>query len=338
MDSLTQIVLGAATGEAVLGKKVGNKAILWGAIAGTIPDLDVLANLFTDPLTANEVHRGFSHSIVFSILFSPVFGWLINKIYKKKEATWKDWSMLMFWGMFTHPLLDAFTTWGTQLFWPFSFKVSFKNIFVVDPLYTVPFIVCVILAMFYKRNNPKRSKINWMGIYLSSGYLVVTLLLKWYTYGVFKQSLEDQNIDYLEIQTKPTPLNSILWNANIKTKDSYLIGSYSLFDKDKNVSFKAFKKNYHLLNGKENHPLIMRLIKLSENWYTLQKVGDELYFNDLRFGLLGDESSSTTFVFRYLLENDNNGDLKVIQSAQNPKDIKPMLKQLWQRILGNKFF
>ena len=93
-----------------------------------------------------------------------------------------------------------------------------------------------------------------------------------------------------------------------------------------------------MLNGKENHPLIMRLIKLSENWYTLQKVGDELYFNDLRFGLLGDESSSTTFVFRYLLENDNNGDLKVIQSAQNPKDIKPMLKQLWQRILGNKFF
>lgn len=65
MDSLTQIVLGAAVGEAVLGKKVGNKAMLYGAIAGTIPDLDVLARNFVDTVTATEWHRGFSHSIFF---------------------------------------------------------------------------------------------------------------------------------------------------------------------------------------------------------------------------------------------------------------------------------
>ena len=65
MDSLTQIVLGASVGEAVLGKKVGNKAALYGAIAGTIPDLDVLAGYFVDEITAIEWHRGFSHSILF---------------------------------------------------------------------------------------------------------------------------------------------------------------------------------------------------------------------------------------------------------------------------------
>ena len=80
MDSLTQIVLGAAVGEAVLGKKVGNKAMLYGAIAGTIPDLDILSGYFTDTLTAIEWHRGFSHSIFFSVLFAPVFGWLFNKL------------------------------------------------------------------------------------------------------------------------------------------------------------------------------------------------------------------------------------------------------------------
>ena len=69
MDSITQIVLGASVGEAVLGKKVGNKAILYGAIAGTIPDLDVLANYFTDALTAIEIHRGFTHSFVFALFF-----------------------------------------------------------------------------------------------------------------------------------------------------------------------------------------------------------------------------------------------------------------------------
>ena len=74
MDSLTQIVLGAAVGEAVLGKKIGNRAMLWGAIAGTIPDLDVFVRYFTDPITATEMHRGFSHSLVFAVLMAPILG------------------------------------------------------------------------------------------------------------------------------------------------------------------------------------------------------------------------------------------------------------------------
>lgn len=79
MDSLTQVVLGAAVGEAVLGKKVGNRAMLWGAVAGTIPDLDVFLRLFTDPITATELHRGISHSLLFSLLVAPLLGFLVRK-------------------------------------------------------------------------------------------------------------------------------------------------------------------------------------------------------------------------------------------------------------------
>lgn len=140
MDSLTQIVLGAAVGEAVLGRKVGNKAMLYGAIAGTIPDLDTFVGAFTDPVTAIEIHRGFSHSILFAVLFAPIFGFLISKIERKSSAGWQDWSKLMFWGLLTHPVLDAFTTWGTQLFWPLEIRLAFKNIFVIDPLYTLPYL------------------------------------------------------------------------------------------------------------------------------------------------------------------------------------------------------
>ena len=88
MDSLTQIVLGAAVGEAVLGKKIGNKALLYGAIGGTIPDLDVCLGLFTDTITAIELHRGFSHSILFSILMAPLLGWFVNKLENKKNLGW----------------------------------------------------------------------------------------------------------------------------------------------------------------------------------------------------------------------------------------------------------
>ena len=107
MDLVTQMVLGASVGEATLGKKVGNKAIAWGAVAGIIPDLDVLAFFFTDPLTSIELHRGFTHSIFFSLLLAPLLGWLISKIHKNESATWRNWTLLMFLGLLTHALLDA---------------------------------------------------------------------------------------------------------------------------------------------------------------------------------------------------------------------------------------
>ena len=157
MDSLTQIVLGAAVGNAVLGKKIGNKALLYGAIAGTIPDLDVISRQFTDTITAIEWHRGFSHSIIFCILMSPILGWLTNKIERKLNLGWQPWAKLFFLGLLTHPLLDAFTTWGTQLFWPLDTRLAFNSIFVIDPLYTLPFLTLTVWSMFYNRNSEKRT-------------------------------------------------------------------------------------------------------------------------------------------------------------------------------------
>ena len=81
MESLSQVVLGGAVGEATLGKKTGNWSVMWGAIAGTIPDLDDIWARMFDPVTEASLHRGFPHSITFSILAAPVFGWLGAKIH-----------------------------------------------------------------------------------------------------------------------------------------------------------------------------------------------------------------------------------------------------------------
>lgn len=335
MDSLTQIVLGAAVGEAVLGKKVGNKAILWGAIAGTIPDLDVLTKLFFDSVTSNEMHRGFSHSIVFSILFAPIFGWLVFKLYKSKKATWRGWTMLFFWGLFTHPLLDMHTSWGTQLLWPLKYKFSYNNIFVVDPLYTLPFLTFLIFAMIQKRGTVKRARLNNMGIYVSSAYMVLTIFFKGITYSVFKKSLKSQNIEYLDIETKPTPMNSILWTANVETNTSFLIGYYSLLDTDKNIEWRSFQKKHELLGEYQNDPMILRLAKLSHNWYTIEKRDGKLYFNDLRFGLMGISPKEERFVFAYELKVVD-GKLTAQETEKNTSEVKPMLAALFQRVIGNK--
>jgi len=335
MDSLTQIVLGAAVGEAVLGKKVGNKAMLWGAIAGTIPDLDVLNNFFYDAVTSNELHRGFSHSIVFSLLLAPILGWLVFKLYKGKKATWQGWSKLFFLCLVTHPLLDMHTSWGTQLFWPLQYKFSYNNIFVIDPLYTLPFLFFLIFAMLNKRGTVKRARLNWMGIYISSAYMLLTIVLKGFTYFVFKESLISQKIDYKAMETKPTPVNSILWTANVETKDSFLIGYYSLFDSDKNIKWRCFQKNHQLLGGFIDDPLIHRLAKLSHNWYTIEKRDGKLYFNDLRFGLMGVSPTEKRFVFAYEL-TVKNGVLYAEETEKNTSEARPLLAALYQRVLGHK--
>lgn len=332
MDSLTQIILGAAVGEAVLGRKVGNKAMLYGAIAGTIPDLDVFASHFTDTVTALEIHRGFTHSIVFSILFAPVFGWIVSRYERLKE--FKGWSLLFFWAFVTHPILDAHTTWGTQLFWPFDERLAFKTIFVIDPIYTVPFLVFLILAMRQKRHAVKRRFYNHMGLLISSTYLALTFLLKWLAFNQFQSALKSQNIDYLQIDTRPSPLNTILWSANIETEDAYLLGNYSFFDTQA-ITFETYPKDHQLLGNLVNEAPVKRMIDISDGWYTITKNNDSLYFNDLRFGLLSLEPHSQNFVFQYKIEVDTLGKVQYIETSKNKRDGMKLLSELWTRIKGN---
>jgi inner membrane protein len=332
LDSLTQIVLGAAVGEAVLGRKIGNKAMLYGAIAGTIPDLDVFSAFFTDKVTALEMHRGFTHSIFFSVLFAPIFAFIVTKFEKYKNV--KDWSWLFFWAFITHPILDAQTTWGTQLFWPLDIRLAFKNVFVIDPLYTLPFLVFLILAMRQKKESKKRHFYNNLGLIISSSYLVLTLVLKGISYQTFTKELAAENIQYKEIETKPTPLNTILWTANVATENAFLIGHSSFFDKNP-VEFSSYPKNHELLGDLIHQPKVKRMIAISKGWYTINKKEGVLYFNDLRFGALSIKPNAADFVFKYKIEIDANGIPFFIEVPKDKSASKKLLSELWERIKGN---
>ena len=332
MDSLTQIILGAAVGEAVLGKKIGNKAMLYGAIAGTIPDLDIFSSYFTDTVSALEIHRGFTHSIIFSVLFAPIFAWLVTRYESYKDL--KGWSWLFFWAFITHPILDAHTTWGTQLFWPFETRLAFKTIFVIDPLYTLPFLVFLILAMFQKRTSKKRRLYNNLGLIISSGYLGLTFILKDMAFTKFEAALNEQNIAYRQIDTRPSPLNTILWNANIETEDAYLLANYSFFDTQP-ITFEAYKKDHELLGDLAENEKVKRMITISKGWYTIVKTDQQLLYNDLQFGLLSMEKGAQNFVFQYEIIRDDQGTVQFIEQEKDKRDGKKMMIDLWTRIKGN---
>ena len=386
MDSLTQIVLGASVAELTLGKKIGNRAILWGAVAGTIPDLDMITSFMVDDITANEWHRAFTHSIFFCILASPFFAWLIKKseklflslflgiifslfffafsgnfsvqigllcgyllstflifrYFKNKvgEATRADWTKMFFWCLITHPLLDCHTSWGTQLLWPLPYKLSWNNIFVADLFYTVPFLCCVAILMFYKRNNPKRRTWNSIGIGISSIYVVITLVFKWVTYNQFENALQRQEIEYLKISTRPTPFNAILWSANVETSDHYYMGFRSLLDKTEDVHFAKIPKNHDWIEHLMDERDIQRLIKLSQDEWAITKTDTCWLFNDLRFGQMDEPSEDGEFVFSYAIKEGPNGlDIQALDPGVRREDdmfeeMKEGLKRIYIRAKG----
>ena len=116
MDSITQIALGAAVGESVLGRRIGNKAMLWGAIIGTLPDLDVFVPL-GDAVRNFTYHRSVTHSLLMLLLATPLMVWLINRIHPSLYEHRARWAVMVYLVFATHVLLDSFTTYGTQIFW-----------------------------------------------------------------------------------------------------------------------------------------------------------------------------------------------------------------------------
>src|ERR1043165_4339109 len=238
MDSLTHIVLGAAIGEAVLGKKIGRKAMLWGALADTIPDFDVFASCCTTPAQQLLVHRGITHSFFFILVMSPILGWLWSKWFRKSEVPMRSWTWLFFLGMFTHVLLDSLTSYGTGWFEPFSsYRVSFNTIFVADIFYTLPFLICILVALIAKNGSPRRTKWNKAGLWISTLYLLFTFVNKWHVHDVMKSSLDKEGIYYDDFVVTPTPLNNFLWMGYTHDSLGAYIGYYSLFDKSKDVTY-----------------------------------------------------------------------------------------------------
>jgi inner membrane protein len=234
----------------------------------------------------------------------------------------------------THPILDAHTTWGTQLFWPLDLRLAFKTIFVIDPIYTLPFLAFLILVLFQKRTSKKRRLYNTLGLTISTIYLGLTFLLKGLAFTKFKNALQNQNITFNQIDTRPSPLNTVLWSANIETKKEYLLANYSFFDTQP-ITFDAYPKHHDLLGDLANNDTVKRMIAISEGWYTIIKKDGDLYYNDLRFGLLSLEAGSQAFVFQYKIEVDAFGRVTFIEQAKDKRDAKELLIDLWLRAKGN---
>lgn len=401
MDSLTQIVLGAAAGEVVLGKKVGNRAMLWGAIAGTIPDLDTLVgNLFMSEIDALAFHRGISHSLLFSLLGALLFGWIVQQIYKSNyhkeigisartvffggitiamfyfskstqaslvclaislvisgglflflkrryfsqnsyqvnNTITRDWQWLFFWSLVTHPILDSFTVYGTQLFAPFSdYRVAFNNISVADPFYTLPFLICLIVASFLHRSSIQRRWWNYAGIIISSMYMLFTLINKSQVNQVIKSTIKEDGLVANKYMTNPSILNNFLWSATVETDSFYYQGLYSIFDTDKKFKLAQIPKNRHLAIDSGNDRVLNILKWFSNDYYAyIIREDGKLQFNDMRYGTFrGEGNSENDYIFRFVLDESDAGySLDEAEGGPPEGSEDQMMKDLFNRVKG----
>tara|TARA_B110000211_G_scaffold190044_1_gene216474 strand:+ start:644 stop:1663 length:1020 start_codon:yes stop_codon:yes gene_type:complete len=337
MDSISQLVLGAAVGEAVLGKKLGNRAILWGAIGGTIPDLDVLSGVFLSELGELTFHRGISHSLLFSVLFALLLGWLIHRFNKPTSlVTKKEWQIMLFLAFFTHVILDCFTVYGTQVFAPFSsYRVSWGSVAVVDPLYTIPLILCLVITRFIIRTKKTRRIVNYLGLALSTLYLVFTVYNKERVHTVFENELKAQNIEVTRMMTSPTIFNNILWSCTAEANDAYYVGLYSFYDTVP-VKFSKIEKQHKLIQNIDSDHTITSLRWFSDNYFCIENVEGKLLFNDLRFGAYLDKNGENTdYIFSFLLEEED-GKYEMVETIMGPpKDLRQeYIDNFFARIWG----
>lgn len=286
MDSITQAVLGAAIGEAVLGKKIGGKGAIIGAAVATIPDLDVALYLFYDKFDMLSIHRGFSHSILFSLLGAFLIAYILQKIkWTKKINYWRLW-IFTWLALFTHMLLDAFTAYGTQLFLPFSdARVGFDSVNVVDPVYTLPLLIGLFFSLLIYKNKPSRPIFNYIGIIVSTLYLLGTLGVKNKVEKHFQKELSEQNIEYHSLLTMPVGVANINWYGVAKTNDGLLMHKYSIIN-DQHLPFEYFPIKDHLLNGL-NPVLVNKMKWFAKGFYTVEKDGDKLRFYNLQVDMRG---------------------------------------------------
>ena len=300
MDSLTQMTFGAACGEAIIGKKVGRKALVWGAVLGTIPDLDVFIPL-GGPVNNFVYHRGFSHSLILLALLSPIMAWLITIAHSETKGHYRRWVLLSFLVLETSVILDLLTIYGTQVFWPFdTTPMAIPILFIIDPLFTLPILLGVLSVIVLRRNRFLGRRLNTVGLILSLAYLVWAFCTGEFVERRVAEKLARQEVSYSQLISSPAPFNTLLWRVVGIYKDQYFETYFSIFDKDNPLFIDYYPRNLALMAGIEEHPPVVKLKRFTRGYYAFSTVGEYIAMTDLRMG------SEPDYVFRFKVAKFND--------------------------------
>ncbi len=331
MDSLSQLALGAAVGMATMGRRTAVwKAALWGGVAGTLPDLDVLID-HGDPIRNMVLHRAESHALFWLTLFSLPMAAAVARLHGE-WALWRRWWLALWLALVTHPLLDAMTVYGTQLLLPFSnHPFGVGSVFIIDPLYTLPLLVGAGWALA-TRGSHRGLRANAVGLVLSTAYLAWGFAAQQQVERIARASLAAQGIRAEQVLVTPTAFNSVLWRVLAVDGEHYHEGFRSLLDDDAPIAFDRFERGSSLANALQGVEGVQRIVVFSKGFYKLHEDGRRVRISDLRMG----QEPSYIFSFEVAERRSPPVALAVAEQVGERVDFGRALPWLWRRAQGER--
>lgn len=314
MDSVTQAVLGAGIQGALLGRVQGRRALIYGAALATVPDLDVLMR-YPDPVSLMTYHRGFSHSIFVLTGLAALLTWLIRKYWPQAPYSGRRLFLTLWLVLVTHPVLDAFTVYGTQLFWPLALiPESWAAIFIIDPVYTVPLLAAVLFAIGLGMTLTAR-RLLAAALVFSTAYLGFGLAGRISAEDRVREAMQGQGIAVSELRAVPMPFNTLVWRVIAKTADGHYYESVSsLFDREPPEWLRQ-PLNLDVAQALADVPLHQRLRWFTDDWLRYDVIGDALVVTDLRMGMAG----HYTFRFK-MAERAADGQWRAVTPSSWPSE------------------
>jgi inner membrane protein len=329
MDSLTQALLGAAVGEAALGRRAGWRAPVWGAVLGTLPDLDVLWP-YADAVSAFTWHRGPTHSLFVLAAVTPLVVWLIRKLHPSVAAERRGWYALVLLVFGTHVLLDCFTIYGTQALWPLPVApVGWGTVFIIDPLVTVPLAAGLLGALVLRRRCPARAaRWNQTGLALATVYLAWGAFAKVHVEAEVREALARQEVAYERLDVLPTPFNTLVWRVLGMTPDGYFEGFYSLTSPPHRLALSYHPDRRELLAQLAGVPAVERLAWFTKGFHRVRLEGADLILTDLRMG------AEPAYAFNFRIAEAGNPHLHPVvpRRVQTRRDLGEALREVRQRL------
>lgn len=329
MDSLTQAVLGASIQGALLGRWQGRKALLYGALLGSLPDMDVVID-YGDAVAEMTYHRGFSHSLLVLSGVALLLTWLVRRFRPHPGYSTQRLFATLALVLLSHPLLDSFTSYGTQLFWPWMpIPTAWSSVFIIDPLYTLPLASAVLVGLIFGLRD-KAAKAPLLALALSSLYLASTLAGKQMAEQRVEAQLARQGIQAEALFSTPTPLNSLLWRVVVLEGEYYHEALVGWFDQQP-PELSRLPRGTALARVLADSPAHQRLAWFTDGVLRYDQIGEHLVVTDLRLGMTG------VHPFRFDFASRRNGEWQVHQQVDRwPAEltdlqrVQVLLRRIWQ--------
>jgi len=312
MDSASQIVLGASLAYLTLGKQLGKRALLVGAALGTVPDMDVLVQ-YSDAVESFTYHRSWSHSLLVLSLLSLPAALLLSRLFKGYSVTFSRWWLATFLVLITHPLLDSFTIYGTQIAWPLPIApTALGSIFIIDPVYTLPLAFACIVA--WRKPYARAHLTASVCLGISCAYLIWTLIAQNIIRNKLDRTIASQGINADSTLIAPFPF-SLLWRTVAVSGNQYFEGYSSLLDDASTIHLDTYDNGKGVCQEWLTHWPIKRLDWFTKGNYALSIRDDTLVVSDLRMGI------EDSYVFEFAVAQWQNQQWQKIQTRQMPLSI-----------------